>query len=58
MDKKMGRLGSENSHKDATYSGTLKCKNCGNLISVHQGVFVPPCRCGSTQWEYQTITKR
>ena len=54
----MGRHGSESSHSDAKYSGVLKCTSCSNTISVHQGKFVPPCRCGSTSWEYQSITKR
>lgn len=54
----MGRLGSENSHRNAKHSGTLRCTNCDNTITVHKGKFVPPCRCGGTSWEYQTISKK
>jgi hypothetical protein len=54
----MGRLGSDSSGRPAQYSGTLKCKKCGNAISMNKGTRIPPCRCGGTSWEYQTITKR
>jgi hypothetical protein len=54
----MARYGSQKSNSKAKYSGVLKCKNCGNEISVHKGSLVPPCYCGGTRWEYQTVTKR
>jgi len=54
----MGRYGSQNSQSNAKFSGVLKCKECGNTISVHKGKFVPPCHCGNTSWEYQAVTKR
>lgn len=55
---KMARYGSQSSHENAKYSGVLKCKECGNKISIHKDTFVPPCHCGGTSWEYQTVTKR